>query len=232
MMTVDEVRQMIRNGLNHNGEVPPRREIRHHVLFKHKTLGKYGISLHWEDLVRLDQKENSCWLICGDSTQVVFDFFVVPHVVGRRLVSNDPLICKVPRKGSAVRTATQNVDFHAKHRALKAMGREECVKEYRNRADLFEKLVSDHWLLLKPIDPIQIAMKRCPRCSKNKLPDYHTQMHDYQCRNGKCHLLWCGDHWQNGEANEGYQEQRFTTGWWVYNRVTGGWNPWDGTCSK
>jgi len=234
-MTLNEARQLIRGALTESGKVPTRR-LRYHVLFRHRSLGKDGFGLQWEDIVRLDRNAESYWLICGDSANDAFDFFVVPHSVGRQLVGVDPLICKpAEAEGTKFKAATQNVYFNAVRDALTAPRREESVENYKNRVDLFEEFVYEHWRLIDEQDPTELWTKTCPACDLDRLPDYGTEKHDFQCRNGQCHLLWCGDYWSRDEpVVQRAIRQRIRVGkphargFWKFSITTGRWEPWNG----
>lgn len=234
-MTPEDVRQKIRLSMQRFGGRVPTRKFRHRVFFKHKMLTKYGCALSWEDVIRLDRNFDSYWLLCGDSTKTDFDYFVLPHTVGRRLVGDDPLICKTIGKTTRFRNATQNINFDAPRCALTSPNHIEYVSDFKNDAHLFEKWVDPYWHLLDEEDQEDLLTKRCPRCSYDLLPDYGTHKHDFQCRNGKCHLLWCGDYWkgttrtvQDTLKRRKKSGQPYGPGWWVMDHVSNIWTPLDG----
>jgi len=214
-MTPDDVRKMIRRFMSGKKSVPTK-QIRHHVLFKHKCLGKHGFALQWEDVIRLNKQQDSCWLVCGDSREDDFTVFVLPHTVGMKLIEDDPMRC-YPYGQGELRAAKQNVNFNANRYALTALGRNVCMKEFENNADYFEEWVADYWELRNKTDRDSgIHFSACPRCDRPKLPNYGTDHHDYRCGNGKCHLWWRGNWWSDRK------------GFWIFNGVDQKWIPWDG----
>lgn len=234
--TVEDVQQLIQSGLkSHGGKVPQRSTLRHYVLFRQQnTKSQNGFAFNLEDVIRLDRNENACWLLCSDLDNDKFRFYVVPHRVGRQLVQEEVFICRPAssrNNPARFKAGVTTVTVPNGSESLQLRSWRVEIREYRNRVDLFNELVLPQWHLLDESDSQMLEYKTCPRCGLEKLPDYGTERHDLQCRNGACGLLWCGEFWNDHPSESRTRERKrlpSRPGWWVFHS-TMGWEVWDGT---
>lgn len=243
-MTPLEVCQKIRLGLERYRKgakrkwVVPVSCLRNHVFIRNRKLEqKITFAISWEDILRLDRNQDSCWLLCEDVGISEFLFFVVPHQFGREaVVTNKAWLCK-PRKGESVfRPPEQTVSIYHATSELSVSGSKVSIEQFRNRADLFEKLIYPYWNLLDVPDSKDFLTEECPKCKEVQLPNYSTDKHDYQCHNPDCYLLWCGDYWKGTDKTvqrtirrRKKKSEPYGPGWWELDRVNNVWKPWVGS---
>ncbi|QDU93287.1 hypothetical protein [Lignipirellula cremea] len=236
LSTTAGVQRLLRNTLQRRGgKLPLRPAIRHHVLFRPQNRqGQNHFSLNLEDVLRMDRQPNSCWLLCSQVDAADFSFYVIPHQAACAVAADGGFICRPagadnPAGFVAART---NVTLDWQSHSLRRSGCEVSIAAFQNRVDLFREQVLPHWRLLDENDAQEIAFRRCPRCGQDRLPDYGTKRYDFQCRNGNCRLLWCGEYWSKNEGEARKREEKRLPchpGWWVYEGVTKRWSVWDET---
>lgn len=235
-MDPEDVRRSIRNLLEREGQLPTKRRMRHYALCRQVQGLNTSFRFDYEDFLRLEERfveDRKCWLLFESGCPENFTFYVVPYQDVRFLFEGLPFICLPaskclpagkPSSKFTGPVCTPHLQRYQDSHRLSLRQNKKLLGDYKNRADLFEACVKPRWDLFEKAHTPLNLFRRCECCGQNKLPDYKTTRHDYQCRNGKCHLLWCGDYWL-GESDEVRQTnerrakagQPCERGWWKYS---------------